>query len=117
MQLCWRCTKFAGGCRWTEVDPETNKVRFEPIPGWVATPRTLRGQPPQTTMDTFEIMECPEFDDDHKQMPDELLLRRIIAMKKDGMSYAEIGRQLGLKYQSIQWRWKHAVEKGLVEPE
>ncbi len=35
-QPCWSCTKACGGCAWTEVDPQTGKIRFEPIPGWDA---------------------------------------------------------------------------------
>lgn len=33
--LCWRCKKAVGRCSWTELD-RSKKVRFEPVPGWVA---------------------------------------------------------------------------------
>ena len=35
---CIDCANAYGGCPWTEIDPETGKPKFEPVPGWTAKP-------------------------------------------------------------------------------
>jgi hypothetical protein len=60
--ICIDCQRACGGCSWTEVDLETNKIRFEPIPGWTATPVRLNlggvvSGPRFTT--TYHITACP----------------------------------------------------------
>lgn len=34
--LCWSCARACGGCSWTERDPVTHAIRFEPVKGWEA---------------------------------------------------------------------------------
>ena len=39
--ICESCLNNAGGCSWTEEDPATHRIRFEPVPGWTAQPTTI----------------------------------------------------------------------------
>lgn len=41
--ICESCLNNAGGCSWTEEDPVTHRIRFEPVPGWTAQPTTIPG--------------------------------------------------------------------------
>ena len=55
-QLCWRCRRACGGCRWSS--------RGKPVPGWTATPMrrnagTSKGVP--VIIDTYRITACPQF--------------------------------------------------------
>lgn len=60
--LCWRCKKAVGRCSWTELD-RTKKVRFEPVPGWVAV-KSL-GIPGRKS-ESYLVLSCPEFDPDER---------------------------------------------------
>lgn len=62
-RLCWRCQNAYGDCPWTEVDPVTEKVKFQPVPGWTATPTrrsTTRG-PEKVIVEGYSIKACPLF--------------------------------------------------------
>ena len=39
--LCWDCERACGQCSWSERDPETDQIRYEPVPGWTAVPTVL----------------------------------------------------------------------------
>lgn len=41
--LCWSCARACGGCSWTERDPVTHAIRFEPVKGWKAEKTTING--------------------------------------------------------------------------
>ena len=58
-QLCETCQKAYGDCSWTEVDPDTGKVKFVPVKGWDAVPivRMLKGE----KQESYEIRSCPEY--------------------------------------------------------
>lgn len=66
VQKCWGCKNAYGGCPWTEVDPDTKRVKFQPIPGWEA--KFVRrkigsdnyGRP--RYQDSYAIKSCPMFD-------------------------------------------------------
>ena len=60
--LCWRCKKAVGRCAWTELD-SSKKVRFEPVPGWVAV-KSL-GIPGRKS-ESFLVLSCPDFDPDER---------------------------------------------------
>lgn len=60
--LCWRCKKAVGRCSWTELD-SSKKVRFEPVPGWVAV-KSL-GMPGRKS-ESYLVLSCPEFDPDER---------------------------------------------------
>lgn len=64
---CIDCANAYGGCPWTEIDPETGKSKFEPVPGWTAKPvrrRTGTDRRGPVMMDTYNITECPLFKPD-----------------------------------------------------
>lgn len=61
-QLCWSCQNACGGCSWTELNHDTKKPRFEPVPGWNAKPirknfGSRKSGP--VIMVTYAIKECP----------------------------------------------------------
>ena len=60
--LCWRCKKAVGRCAWTELD-SSKKVRFEPVPGWVAVKSP--GIPGRKS-ESYLVLSCPEFDPDER---------------------------------------------------
>lgn len=63
VNICFRCQNACGGCSWSEVDPETGRPRFEPVPGWTAVPsghyKTVRGK--RKFIESHRITACPEF--------------------------------------------------------
>lgn len=61
--LCWRCKKAVGRCSWTELD-RSKKVRFEPVPGWVAV-KSL-GIPGRKS-ESYLVLSCPEFETDERR--------------------------------------------------
>ncbi len=75
-QPCWTCKHCYGGCPWTEYDPETQKTRFAPVPGWKIRKVKRREAGGSYGGDGIEILFCPmyEADPDAKRvaLPDEL---------------------------------------------
>ena len=58
--ICWECENACGGCEWSEIDPETRKPRFAPVPGWTAEACVLRmGGQRQVT--SYHVEACPKF--------------------------------------------------------
>ena len=65
--ICFECKNACGGCAWTEIDPETNRPRFAPVPGWTAT-KTKINMAKGMIVDGYHITECPLFErDDNRQ--------------------------------------------------
>ena len=58
--ICFDCEKACGGCSWSEVDPETKKVRFQPIPGCKIQKRSRKYNGKWMIVD--QIVECPLFE-------------------------------------------------------
>ncbi len=62
--ICFDCEHYARSCSWTELDPETLKPKFEPVPGWTAEKVKLNlgstKKGPQYA-DTYYITACPNF--------------------------------------------------------
>lgn len=56
--ICFDCDRACGGCSWSEVDLETKRTRFEPVPGWTAKKVLLHGD------QTYHITACPLFKPD-----------------------------------------------------
>ena len=57
--LCWNCSRSINGCCWARD--------FKPVPGWKAKPTKIKGfyeAGKITTVDSFHVIECPEFKDD-----------------------------------------------------
>lgn len=65
--ICFDCRRACGGCSWSELDPDTGKPRFQPVPGWTAKPVRLNiGTTTcgRVMVDTYHITACPLFSDD-----------------------------------------------------
>lgn len=61
--ICFDCQRACGGCCWSEIDPETDKPSFQPVPGWTAEPSVLcsyKGSTPSWAR-TWHITDCPLF--------------------------------------------------------
>lgn len=65
--ICFDCQKACGGCSWSEIDPDTEKPRFQPVEGWTAEPVMMflyEGK----RIQTYHITACPEFvKDEHRE--------------------------------------------------
>ena len=72
--ICFDCKKACGGCSWSAVDPDTNKLKFEPIPGWTARKTVLNvgsDRFGRNLVETYHITECPLFEkEDAKRKSD-----------------------------------------------
>lgn len=64
--ICFDCKKACGGCSWSEIDPNTEKPRFEPVEGWTAEETVLRVYEQDRTRfeKTYHITACPLFERD-----------------------------------------------------
>lgn len=61
INICADCDNACGGCSWSAKDPENNKIRYEPIPGWTAEPSVLPGDGWSKEVHTFHVTACPQF--------------------------------------------------------
>lgn len=60
--LCWKCENAYGGCPWTEVDNITNRIKFQPVPGWKAEKMHLKLYTENKNGDySYLVYECPLF--------------------------------------------------------
>lgn len=96
-QLCWSCRNACGGCPWTEIDPDTNRPRFQPVPGWTARLRyrdIRHDGRTHGTVNTYAITACPLFVEDEPRKPERKLngkdIAAMIALREKGRSFAEI---------------------------
>lgn len=68
--ICFDCKRACGGCSWSEVDDKTGKVKFEPVPGWIAEPTKLylgEAHGVRKYGDTYKVMACPLFEEDRRR--------------------------------------------------
>lgn len=69
--ICIDCKKACGGCSWSEVDPATGEIRFEPVPGWTAKKVQLRNGSNRDGSGhyvyTYSIKACPLFERESKE--------------------------------------------------
>lgn len=61
VNICADCDNACGGCSWSARDPETNKIRYEPIPGWTAEVSVLPPSGDAKEVRTYHITACPLF--------------------------------------------------------
>ena len=128
MQPCWTCKKCYGGCNWSK--------RFEPVPGWDATP-TNKGTPGNGTgnyYESYDIHSCPEYENDGslppeergrkltayilkggKRIPQNVLSPEEERLRLDlylrGMSDGEMAIKLGVSNKAIKaWRVRRKLE-------
>lgn len=50
--ICGYCKRACGKCPWSEIDPETDKPRFQPVEGWEAEPSSV-------WPDGWQVKNCP----------------------------------------------------------
>lgn len=63
--ICFDCKKACGGCSWTELDSQTLRPRFEPVPGWTATETVINmGGDHHLKVTSYHITACPLFEKD-----------------------------------------------------
>ena len=68
--ICFRCKNACGGCSWSELDPDTLKPRFEPVPGWTAKKVMLNvgtNRKGRCFVETYQITGCPLFVKDDRR--------------------------------------------------
>ena len=62
--ICIDCKNALGGCSWSEIDVNTRKVRFKPVPGWTAEKTTIGNHQNgkwRKAIETYHITACPQF--------------------------------------------------------
>ena len=116
-QPCWSCRKACGDCSWTEVDPETGQIRYEPIRGWDAEQVEFQGG--RGLGNTYKIYECPEYDKEPERATSAeetkfLLLERVSELYKDGCLPQEISEELGIQTRRVLQYLEEAREAGFL---
>ena len=69
INICFDCKKSCGDCPWSAVDEDTRRPKFEPVPGWTATPHRLKignCRYGAVYVDTYHITDCPLFELDER---------------------------------------------------
>jgi hypothetical protein len=64
VNICVDCKNAYGGCSWSEINPETGRVRFQPVPGWTAVKSCIGREKAHgkiRVIETYQISACPEF--------------------------------------------------------
>lgn len=61
--ICFDCRRALGGCSWSEIDPETERPRFQPVPGWTAEPSVIYAGSKRAAdhVNSFRVTACPLF--------------------------------------------------------
>lgn len=120
-QLCLSCKKYAGGCSWTEEDPETGRTRFESIKGWIAVP-TVKRSKNETPIKSYQITYCPEYESDgteNYEQPKGRVMKwdyaRFKLLMLAGMTNEEIHRRMGGMPQSTIDVYKRKVWRELEQ--
>lgn len=57
--ICFDCQRAVGKCSWSEINPETGKPRFLPVPGSVTEKSFIKDW--HTKRKTLRIVSCPLF--------------------------------------------------------
>ena len=69
--LCWTCQNALGGCSWTERDPVTEQIRFQPVEGWLAK-KTIRRYTDDhgfRLVESYDVLYCPSYRPDPPREP------------------------------------------------
>lgn len=73
--ICFDCKRACGGCSWSEVNPDTGKVRFEPVPGWTAENTFQKVN--KKYISTYRVKACPLFERDDCRPSNNVMLTEI----------------------------------------
>lgn len=117
-QKCWSCQKACGGCSWSEVDLQTGKIKYDPVPGWNANKVPYRN-PDGSKAHTYEILDCPEYvaEPERHESTEEIkmiLLERVAELYKDGHLPNEIADLLSIRTRKVLGYLEEAREAGLL---
>ena len=115
-QLCWSCGNYLGGCPWTRVDPDTGRVCFDPVPGWVTVPhpRRVRGVMEIGVM----ILSCPQYIWDGTTPPPGPRLwtnEVVLSLFREGKSCREVAELTGMSANTASYYRQKFRRKGLLE--
>lgn len=104
--ICFECQNACGGCEWSEVDPQTEKIRFAPVPGWTAKPTAIRKISAGDDIKSFHVTACPKFQPMRRNPPKIHLgtrMRPVIAtdVLGDEKRYASVTEASKAVYTSI----------------
>ena len=74
--ICFDCQRACGDCSWSEVDPVTKRVRFQPVPGWTAERVKVNVDHGHGSfgVETYHITACPKFIPDEPRQTSNLEL-------------------------------------------
>lgn len=105
--LCLSCAKCYGDCPWSERDPETKRIKFQPVPGWTAEATWKRG-----CGASYYVLACPLYVSDGKdyaagrgQKP-KYDVRAVAACLRAGMTDREIMRRTRIQSDSTLREYK-----------
>lgn len=72
--ICFDCQNACGGCSWSELNPDTKRPRFEPVPGWTAKKVLLlighNKKGVAALIETYHVTKCPQFIKDEPRKGD-----------------------------------------------
>lgn len=114
-QPCWTCKLACGSCPWSELDPNTKQIRFQPIPGWDAEAVVYDSN--GVKVQTYKIYSCPMKEEeppreiDHKAF-EQMVLDCIVQYSDDGLSASEIAEQMDLPRKVVYRYIQKAREDG-----
>lgn len=115
-QKCSTCKKYAGGCNWTDYDPETGRTKFQPVEGWHAVPTKIISC--GEVIDSFHIIDCPEHEPDGSEKRKMELssslkwdIEKFLLCVHAGMTENEIRRRMGGMPKSTITIYKRMLRK------
>ena len=105
--LCLSCGRCYGDCPWSERDPETKRIKFQPVPGWTAEATWKRG-----CGASYHVVACPLYVSDGKdysagrgQKP-KYDVRAVSDCLRAGMTDREIMRRTGIQSERTLQEYK-----------
>ena len=66
--ICFDYKNACGKCSWSAADPDTGKLKYEPVPGWTAEKSFLKVG--KENIETYHITACPQFEPDEPRKED-----------------------------------------------
>lgn len=116
-QPCWTCKLACGSCPWSELDPNTKQIRFQPIPGWDAEAVVYDSN--GVKVQTYKIYSCPMKVEDSPRKLDQkvieqMMLDYIVQFIGEGLSAAEIAMHMKVPQEMVSRYVKRAMEEGLL---
>ena len=115
-QPCWNCRNYIGACPWTRVDPDTGRVCFEPVPGWVAVPRERMSNGAKEG--GLVILSCPQYQWDgtgEKHSPRRWINEVVLSLFRAGKSCREVAEITGMSKSNASYHHNKLIRAGELE--